>query len=35
MMVISPFLRREGVTESPLQVVFDVQGLFQLITSYL
>jgi len=33
--VISPFLRREGVTESSLQVVFDVQGLSQLITSYL
>jgi len=35
MMVISPFLRRSGVTESPLQVVFDVQGLYQLITSFL
>ena len=34
MMVISPFLRRSGVTESPLQVVFDVQGLYQLITSF-
>ena len=34
-MVISPFLRQEGATESPIQKLFDVQGLFQLITSFL
>jgi surface protein len=33
--VISPFLKLEGVTESPLQVVFDVQGIARLITSFL
>ena len=35
MMVISPFLRQDGITESPVQVVFDIQGIYQLITSFL
>ena len=35
MMVISPYLRRRGVTTSPLQIVIDVQGLVELITSFL
>ena len=35
MMVSSPFLRQDGITESPVQVVFDIQGIYQLITSFL
>ena len=35
MIVISPFLRQDGITESPVQVVFDIQGIYQLITSFL
>ena len=35
MMVSSPFLKQDGTTESPVQVVFDIQGIYQLITSFL
>jgi len=33
--VISPFLRQEGITESPVQVVFDLPGIYWLITSFI
>ena len=34
MMVISPFLRQEGITESPVQSVFDIPGLARHINSF-
>ena len=35
MMVISPFLRQEGITESPVQSVFDIPGLARHINSFM
>ena len=35
MIVISPFLKYKEVALAPVQVVFDIQGLARLITSYL
>jgi len=34
MVVISPFLKQKGITESPIQSVFDEQGLARNITSF-
>jgi len=35
MMIISPYLRRQALVDGPLQRMIDVQGLIQLITSFL
>ena len=33
-MVISPFLKQKGITESPIQSVFDIPGLARHINSF-
>jgi hypothetical protein len=35
MMIIAPYLRRQALVDGPLQSMIDVQGLIQLITSFL
>jgi hypothetical protein len=35
MMIIAPYLRRQALVDGPLQRMIDVQGLIQLITSFL